>query len=126
MLQLTRHQSQVGSVLQDGNYLIVQRSVSSDEENEIRLQMSLLNERWEELRVRAMSKQARLQQVLMELQQAQLDRLAEWLTDMEQKISQHGPIASDLDTIQSQVDTHKVSASLYCNKVWTMVKKRKG
>ena len=110
MLQLTRHQSQVGSVLQDGNYLIVQRSVSSDEENEIRLQMSLLNERWEELRVRAMSKQARLQQVLMELQQAQLDRLAEWLTDMEQKISQHGPIASDLDTIQSQVDTHKVSA----------------
>ena len=71
--------------------------------------MSLLNERWEELRVRAMTKQARLQQVLMELQQAQLDRLAEWLGDMEQRISQHGPVAADLDTIQTQVDTHKVS-----------------
>ena len=48
----------------------------------------------------------------MQLQQAQLDGLAEWLTGMEARISQHGPIAADLDTIHTQVDTHKVRNTL--------------
>ena len=70
--------------------------------------MSLLNDRWEELRVEAMSRQTSLQQQLMRLQQGQLDQLADWLGQMERKIEKWGPIGQDVDTISSQVDTHKV------------------
>ena len=70
--------------------------------------MSLLNDRWEELRVEAMSRQTLLQQQLMRLQQGQLDQLAEWLGQMETKIEKWGPIGHDLDTISTQVDGHKV------------------
>ena len=59
MMQLTKHQSRVGSVLQEGNFLIVEGKVTEDEENEIRLQMSLLNSRWEDLRVKAMDRQTK-------------------------------------------------------------------
>ena len=58
-MQLTRHQGRVGGVLQEGNLLIVDRKVGAEEEAEVRLQMSLLNNRWEELRVQAMQRQAK-------------------------------------------------------------------
>ena len=70
--------------------------------------MALLNDRWEELRVEAMSRQTQLQQQLMRLQQGQLDQLADWLGQMENRIEKWGPIGQDLDTISSQVDSHKV------------------
>ena len=44
----------------------------------------------------------------MELQQKQLDQLADWLTDMDARMSQMEPISIDLDTIGSQVEAHKV------------------
>ena len=59
MVQLTRQQGQVGRVLQEGNLLISERGVTSEEEQEVRLQMTLLNERWEQVRVNAMNKQSR-------------------------------------------------------------------
>jgi dystrophin len=59
MLQLTKHQGPLGSVLQRGKYLIAEGKVNDEEEREIRLQMSLLNNRWEELRVKAMDRQTR-------------------------------------------------------------------
>ncbi|KAI4880329.1 hypothetical protein NFI96_022636, partial [Prochilodus magdalenae] len=69
MMELTAHQSSVGNVLQAGNQLIAQGNLSEDEEEEIRVQMSLLNSRWESLRVASMDRQARLHEVLMDLQQ---------------------------------------------------------
>ncbi len=72
--------------------------------------MALLNERWEELRIEAMERQTLLQQQLMRLQQAQLDQLADWLSQMEGTVEKWGPIGDNLDTISSQVDTHKVGA----------------
>ncbi len=71
--------------------------------------MALLNERWEELRVEAMTRQTGLQQQLMRLQQGQLDQLADWLEQMEAKIEHWGPIGKDLDVIGSQVERHKVN-----------------
>ena len=61
MLRLTQHQGKVGNVLQEGNQLLSAGNVklSKAEETEIRAQMALLNNRWEELRVRAMDRQAR-------------------------------------------------------------------
>ncbi|XP_076445085.1 dystrophin-like isoform X2 [Babylonia areolata] len=108
MLDLTQHQDSIGAVLRDGNDLIMEGRVSPEEEHEIRVQMGLLNNRWEELRVKALDRQARLQQVLMELQQQQLDELGAWLTGMEDRINRQEPVAADLDGIKQQVEDHKV------------------
>lgn len=59
MMELTAHQSSVGNVLQVGNQLIAQGNLSEEEEDEIREQMTLLNSRWETLRVNSMERQAR-------------------------------------------------------------------
>lgn len=58
MMELTAHQSSVGSVLQAGNQLIAQGNLSEEEENEIQEQMALLNSRWESLRVESMDRQS--------------------------------------------------------------------
>ena len=58
MMELTAHQSSVGSVLQAGNQLVAQGNLSSEEEFEIQEQM-LLNSRWEDLRVESMDRQSR-------------------------------------------------------------------
>lgn len=57
MLELTKHQDSIGTVLREGNDLIVEGKVKADEENEIRVQMGLLNNRWEELRLKALERQ---------------------------------------------------------------------
>lgn len=57
-MELTAHQSSVGSVLQAGNQLIAQGNISVEEENEIQEQMNLLNSRWECLRVESMDRQS--------------------------------------------------------------------
>lgn len=59
MMELTAHQSNVGSVLQAGNQLIAQANLTEEEEDEIREQMTLLNSRWEALRVESMDRQAK-------------------------------------------------------------------
>ncbi|XP_013413171.1 dystrophin isoform X2 [Lingula anatina] len=107
MMELTKHQGNVGNVLQEGNHLISDGKITEEEENQIRMQMSLLNERWEKLRVSAMDRQTKLQQTLMELQQKQLDQLATWLEKMEKKMERHEPVASDLEVLHRQVDEHK-------------------
>lgn len=60
MMELTAHQSSVGNVLQAGNQLIAQGDLSVEEENEIQEQMTLLNSRWEALRLESMDRQSRL------------------------------------------------------------------
>ena len=58
----------------------------------------------------------------MELQQQQLKELDKWLTEMEETRLKHEPIGSDLETIKSQVDQHKVSLFLFCNYKKVMIK----
>ena len=47
----------------------------------------------------------------MDLQQKQIDELADWLTVAEQRISSSEVIGSDLDTVRHQVEDHKVIVS---------------
>ncbi|XP_077976931.1 dystrophin-like isoform X2 [Glandiceps talaboti] len=107
MMELTSHQGNVGAVLQEGNYLILEGKVTEEEENEIREQMSLLNTRWEHLRVDSMQRQSDLHEKLMTLQQAQLDDLDVWLASMEQKIAKQNTIGATLEEVRKQVDDHK-------------------
>ena len=44
----------------------------------------------------------------MDLQQSQLKELSLWLSTMEEKITQYGPVGPTLDAIKLQVAQHKV------------------
>ncbi|XP_069370635.1 utrophin isoform X2 [Paralichthys olivaceus] len=109
MMELTAHQSSVGNVLQAGNQLIAQGNLSEEEEDEIREQMSLLNSRWESLRVASMDRQARLHEVLMDLQQQQLQQLSDWLTQTEERIRKIETEAApkDVELYKEQIELHK-------------------
>ncbi|XP_034435041.1 dystrophin isoform X4 [Hippoglossus hippoglossus] len=109
MMELTAHQSSVGNVLQAGNQLIAQGNLTEEEEDEIREQMSLLNSRWESLRVASMDRQARLHEVLMDLQQQQLQQLSDWLTKTEERIRNIETEATpkDVELYQEQIELHK-------------------
>ncbi|XP_018118490.1 utrophin isoform X1 [Xenopus laevis] len=109
MMELTAHQSSVGNVLQAGNQLIAQGDLSVEEENEIQEQMTLLNSRWEALRVDSMDRQSRLHEVLMDLQRKQLDQLSDWLTVTEERIQKmdRKPFGEDLQSFRKQIEEHK-------------------
>lgn len=76
MMELTAHQSSVGSVLQAGNQLMTQGTLSDEEEFEIQEQMTLLNARWEALRVESMERQSRWVE-LKEQEPDSADRIAQ-------------------------------------------------
>lgn len=59
MLELTKHQDSIGNVVKEGNDLITEGKVTTEEENEIRVQMGLLNNRWEELRLKMIDRQSK-------------------------------------------------------------------
>ncbi|XP_027543095.1 utrophin isoform X2 [Neopelma chrysocephalum] len=109
MMELTAHQSSVGSVLQAGNQLVAQGNLSPEEEFEIQEQMLLLNSRWEELRVESMDRQSRLHDMLMELQKQQLQQLSDWLTVTEERIQklESQLLVEDLVSLQKQLEEHK-------------------
>ncbi|XP_066556846.1 utrophin isoform X3 [Amia ocellicauda] len=109
MMELTAHQSSVGNVLQAGNQLIAQGSLTDEEEEEIREQMTLLNSRWESLRVASMDRQARLHEVLMDLQQQQLQQLSDWLTQTETRIRkmESEPLPGDMEGYKEHIEQHK-------------------
>ncbi|XP_068198088.1 utrophin isoform X3 [Antennarius striatus] len=109
MMELTAHQSSVGNVLQAGNQLIAQGNLTEEEEDEIREQMTLLNSRWESLRVASMDRQARLHEVLMDLQQQQLQQLSDWLTQTEERIIKIETelTAKDLESYNERIEQHK-------------------
>lgn len=51
------------SVLEEGTHIIQEGGLSRDEEDEVRIQMKLLNSRWEDLRVKAMERQTKYVQL---------------------------------------------------------------
>ena len=59
LLELTSQQGSVGAVLQEGTRLLKEGQMSNEEADEIRIQMRLLNSRWDQLRTKAMDRQAR-------------------------------------------------------------------
>ncbi|XP_060793676.1 utrophin isoform X3 [Neoarius graeffei] len=113
MMELTAHQGSVGNVLQVGNQLIAQGNLSEEEEDEIREQMTLLNSRWEALRVNSMDRQARLHEVLMDLQHQQLQQLSDWLKETEGRIRkmETEPTAGDMPGYLAQIEQHRALQS---------------
>jgi hypothetical protein len=104
MLELTKHQNNVGHVLQDGSKLISSSQLSSSEDAEVRKQMKLLNDMWENLRLQAVDKQSRLHETLMNLQNDQLRQMDEWLKRTEARIDQIQVLADSINGLQEQKD----------------------
>lgn len=102
MLDLTKHQNNVGLVLQEGNRLISNKLVNGDDEMEVRKQMKLLNDMWENLRLMAVERQAKLHEILMKLQMEQLNQMDEWLTNTENRIQKINQLADSFEGLAEQ------------------------
>ncbi|CAK1594223.1 unnamed protein product [Parnassius mnemosyne] len=87
LLELSEQQCRIGGVLEEGARLVRDAALSRDEVNEVRLQMRLLNERWEQLRRGAMQRQASVHAALMQAQHHHLQRFRQWLTETEDRMS---------------------------------------
>ncbi|XP_011268951.1 dystrophin isoform X8 [Camponotus floridanus] len=103
LMELSGHQDGVGTVLEEGARLLAEGGLHKDEEHEVRVQMSLLNSRWEGLRMRAMERQTKIHEVLMQMQQTQLDALRQWLTKMEDRISLMAATEINPSTLEEQM-----------------------
>ena len=104
MLDLTKHQNNVGLVLQEGSRLINTGNVNADDDVEIRKQMKLLNDMWENLRLQAVERQAKLHERLMKLQTEQLNQMDIWLTNAEFRIQKINQLADSLEALVEQKD----------------------
>ncbi|XP_029040793.2 dystrophin, isoforms A/C/F/G/H isoform X6 [Osmia bicornis bicornis] len=103
LMELSGHQDGVGAVLQEGARLLAEGGLHKDEEHEVRVQMSLLNSRWEGLRMSAMERQTKIHEVLMQMQQGQLDALRQWLTSTEDRISRVAAIELNQSALDDQL-----------------------
>jgi len=56
---LSHHQEGVGSILEEGARMLADGGLTEEEEQEVRIQMKLLNSRWEKLRITAMERQTK-------------------------------------------------------------------
>ncbi|XP_044016172.1 dystrophin, isoforms A/C/F/G/H-like isoform X2 [Aphidius gifuensis] len=104
MIELSGHQNGVGVVLSEGERLLADGGLQKDEEDEVRVQMSLLNTRWDGLRTKAMERQSKIQQILMDMQQEQLNSLKNWLTQTETRIAHIGASETSNTTINQQIE----------------------
>jgi len=59
MVELTQYQENVGNLINKGNTLLLAGDLNAEQEKEVRNQIELLNQEWEELRVGAMVRQTR-------------------------------------------------------------------
>ncbi|XP_069180920.1 LOW QUALITY PROTEIN: dystrophin [Procambarus clarkii] len=107
MLELTSKQGGIGDVLGEGSRLMREGVMEEEEEEEVRVQMKLLNTRWEELRVKAMDRQSSLHEKLMSLQQKQLESLKKWLTDTEDRIANMSQVGPTTEILRQQISAHQ-------------------
>ena len=104
MLDLTKHQNNVGLVLQEGSRLINSGGINAEDDAEIRKQMKLLNDMWENLRLQAVERQAKLHERLMKLQTEQLNQMDAWLSSAEARIGKINQLADSHEGLSEQKD----------------------
>lgn len=108
MLKLAEYQVSVGSALEEGTKLLTESSgLSSEEQNEIKHQLFLLNERWEALRVKALDTQTKVHQQLAKMQLEKVEELKSFLTATEDRLSRMSSIGAGPDELRKQMEDHK-------------------
>lgn len=87
LLEIGKFQGKITDVLLEGQTIIAFGDLSREEENEVKLQVELLESRWDQLRLTAMKKQSSTLEHLMTVQNNVLDRFKSWLNDIELRIT---------------------------------------
>jgi dystrophin len=101
MLQLTSSQGSVGRVLHAGQNL--SQKLPEEQAASISNQLVVVNQRWNEVREKAMRRQQALQEQLSRLQRDQLQSISDWITSFEQTIDEHSLLADTVDSCKQQV-----------------------
>ncbi|KAL7035147.1 hypothetical protein ACKWTF_008245 [Chironomus riparius] len=108
MLKLADYQVSVGSALEEGTKLLTDSSgLSIEEQNEIKHQLFLLNERWEALRVKALDTQTKVHKHLATMQLDKVNELKDFLTSTEDRLSRMSELGPDPDGLRKQMEEHK-------------------
>ena len=99
----------IWQVLHEGQRLL-ETELSVDEKTDVRLQMKVLNERWEKVRTLAMGRQSELHSLIMVRQQEQVGRLRSWMTTAEDRISRMRDVAQleDEEQLQQQLEQQEL------------------
>lgn len=107
MIKLSEYQQYVGSALEEGARLIAESQqnfgLTTEDQNEIKQQMFLLNERWETLRMRALAVQSRVHATLAKVQLLKIEELRTLLTNTEDRISRMSEVGCAQDVIKAQL-----------------------
>lgn len=97
-------------VLGEGAAMLADGGLCEDEAQEVRMQMKLLESRWEALRASAMEEQSVVYERLKEAQRAELLRIQNWLEHLEAKIAQ---LAMNSGTLEARLlETRKLESDL--------------
>jgi dystrophin len=107
MLELKSHQGAVGEVLTQGTKLS-SSGLQSQQLEDVRLQMKLLNDRWEKVRELAMNKQAELHQLVMKLQVEQMTELKGWMTAAENRLAASAEIGQTKEQVAAHLAEHEI------------------
>jgi prophage DNA circulation protein len=109
MLKLADYQVSVGSALEEGTKLLTESSgLSIEEQNEIKHQLFLLNERWEALRIKALDTQTKVHKKLAATQLEKVDELKNFLTATEDRLSRMSTVGPGPDELRNQMEDHKM------------------
>ncbi|XP_062563799.1 dystrophin, isoforms A/C/F/G/H-like isoform X2 [Armigeres subalbatus] len=115
MEKLSEYQTFVCGALDEGSRLISESQANPgshgldlEGQNEIKQQLFLLNERWEMLRVNALERQSKIQKKLAFLQMEKIDKLKNFLTMIEDRISHMSDVGPTPVQLKAQLEQHKV------------------
>lgn len=111
MIRMSTYQQYVGCALEEGARLLtdtqLSQELSAHDLGEIKQQMSLLNERWETLRMRALSMQTCVHERLASIQMRKVDELRSILTSIEDRVASMGELSSNATVMQRQLDEQR-------------------
>lgn len=107
-MKLADYQVSVGSALEEGTKLLTESSgLSSEEQNEIKHQLFLLNERWEALRIKALNTQTKVHRKLASTQLEKVEELKTFLTETEDCLSRMSLTGPGPEELRQQMEDHK-------------------
>lgn len=104
MIQLTSSQGSVGRVLHAGQNL--SQKLAEEQASSISSQLVVVNQRWDDVRMKAMLRQQALQEQLNRLQREQLQTISVWIQNFEQVIADHALLADTVDSCKQQVKSN--------------------
>ncbi|XP_015782306.1 dystrophin isoform X2 [Tetranychus urticae] len=96
-------QIEVGKLLSYGQDIVDSEECPPDEIPELELQMNLLNERLEQLSLKALEFRKNIHETLMIMQQKQINHLRNWLFSAEDRLSKFTDFGSDLASLKKQM-----------------------